>query len=110
MVVVVGFFFLERKVIISKNEAFVKDPAGCFLPKLVLFALLTLAEVIVHLITLSHVKHLSSRLRFRNLTFLSATEGGKGGWVPFKKPSNPQAGFFLTIFLLDFFLFFSLVG
>lgn len=95
MVVVVGFF-LEREVLKSvKSEAFVKDPAWCFLPKLVLFALLTLAEIIVHLITLSHVIHLSSRkLRLGNLTFLSGTEGGKGGWVLLKKANNPQAVFF----------------
>lgn len=54
-------FFKEISSEISKNKAFFKDPACCFLPKLVLFALLTLAEVFVHLITLSHVVHLSSR-------------------------------------------------
>lgn len=104
MVVVVGVF-LEREVLKSvKSEAFVKDPAWCFLPKLVLFALLTLAEINVHLITLSHVIHLSSRkLRLGNLTFLSGTEGGKGGWVLLKRQITLKLVFFLVVCSLVFF-------
>lgn len=37
------FVFQEIGSEIGKNKVFVKDPAWCFLPKLVLFTLLTLA-------------------------------------------------------------------
>lgn len=85
-----------------------------------LFVFLTLAEIIVHLITLSQVTHPSSRkLRLGNLIFISGTEGGKGVWVPLKKANNLGwfflfvcfvfVGFFVVFFGFVY-LFLSFVG